>query len=237
MKLEALDYAIRAMCGEVANSNRQAIPWKDISEEELLYEMAVCVFSSQMVFEVATAAVDRLKQRRLLCVEGMPSDIYHYQSIVRQAFEEPLDVVVNSKRRKLFPRFRNRISALLARTVDNIYWDGGSIKEVLKGAHSARNARELLINAVSGFGPKQASLYLRRIGYSSDLAVLDTHVLDYMKLALGVKPKRSLLSNISGYESLETEFQEIAAKFGYTIGCVDLALWITMRVAKREYAL
>jgi len=237
MKLEALDYAIRAMCGEVADSNRQAISWKKLSEEELLYEVAVCVFSSQMVFEVAVAAVDRLKQNRLLCVACMPSDIFHYQSIVRQALEEPLDVVVNSKRRKLFPRFRNRISALLARTVDNIYGGGSSIKEVLKGAYSARNARELLINAVSGFGPKQASLYLRRIGYSADLAVLDTHVLDYMKLALGVKPKRSLLSGVSGYERLETEFREIADKFGYSIGCVDLALWITMRVAKREYIL
>jgi len=87
---------------------------------------------------------------------------------------------------------------------------------------------------VAGFGPKQASLYLRRIGYCADLAVLDIHILDYLRLSQGSAPQPSYLSRISSYELIEAEFRDIANDFGFGLGRVDLAMWITMRVAKRE---
>jgi N-glycosylase/DNA lyase len=92
----------------------------------------------------------------------------------------------------------------------------------------------LLVAAVSGFGPKQTSLFLRRIGYCSELAVLDTHVLDYLRMACGIRPKPGALSRLSSYEYVENEFRRVAKEFGYAVGCVDLAMWVTMRVAKRE---
>jgi N-glycosylase/DNA lyase len=94
-----------------------------------------------------------------------------------------------------------------------------------------------LTKNVIGFGPKQASLFLRRIGFSSELAILDTHILDYLKIARGIAPKLSTLSSIMGYEKIEHEFVNIAAEFNHIVGNVDLAVWVTMRVAKREMIL
>ena len=87
---------------------------------------------------------------------------------------------------------------------------------------------------VWGFGPKQASLFLRRVGYCSDLAVLDVHVLDYLQLARGLSPSPSKLGRLSFYEEIEDTFREISVEFGYSVGCVDLATWVAMRVAKKE---
>jgi N-glycosylase/DNA lyase len=64
--------------------------------------------------------------------------------------------------------------------------------------------------------------------------VLDRHVLDYFRLALGANAESAVLGRLSGYERIETEFQRVATAFGHSVGCVDLALWVTMRVAKRE---
>ncbi|MCI5210755.1 MAG: hypothetical protein D3910_18655, partial [Candidatus Electrothrix sp. ATG2] len=87
--------------------------------------------------------------------------------------------------------------------------------------------------AVSGFGPKQASLYLRRIGYCADLAVLDTHIVDYLRLAKEIEISPYKLSRVESYEKCEHIFVDIAKKFGRPVGQLDLAMWVTMRAAKQ----
>jgi len=129
------------------------------------------------------------------------------------------------------------MASLLGSTVRTIHSQGTSLHEILSSAQSALHARELLVNSVSGFGPKQASLFLRRVGYCSDLAVLDVHILDYLRIAHGINPKAGTISRLASYERIEAEFQRVAREFGYAIGCVDLAMWVTMRVAKREAVL
>jgi N-glycosylase/DNA lyase len=126
------------------------------------------------------------------------------------------------------------LASLLATTVTTMRDQDQSLRKILFSAGSARKARESLVKQVWGFGPKQASLFLRRVGYSAQLAVLDTHIIDYLRLARGIDPKPSALSRLPGYEQIEAEFQRVAAGFGHSVGCVDLAMWVTMRVAKRE---
>jgi N-glycosylase/DNA lyase len=123
---------------------------------------------------------------------------------------------------------------MLAATTRGIYSVGDSLTSILVRASSAEAARRALVEAVVGFGPKQASLYLRRVGYCSGMAVLDSHVLDYMELRTGVQTNRRALAHIEGYEAIEAEFRRIASGLGSELGLVDLAMWITMRVAKRE---
>src|SRR5207247_4699971 len=130
------------------------------------------------------------------------------------------------------PRFGNRFASLLSATVNRIYGQGTSFQAILRAARSASDARESLVEAVAGFGPKQASLYLRRVGFSSELAILDTHILDYLRMARGIDSKPGSLSRLSMYEQIEQEFRRVASDFGHAVGCVDLAMWVTMRVAK-----
>lgn len=230
MNMAAVDRTIRTLCAEVSGGSWDVVDWHLRTEEELLHEACVCMFSSQMVFEVAEAAAHRIKDRGLL----QATRASDYENSLAQALYEPLTIEQGERVRQVRPRFRNRLASLLATTMNTMREQDQSLRGTLLSADSACEARGLLVKQVWGFGPKQASLFLRRIGYCADLAVLDTHILDYLRVARGIAPKPSSLARLSGYERIEAEFQRIAAEFGHPVGCVDLAMWVTMRVAKRE---
>jgi len=230
MNMLAVDKTIRALCVEVSGNARGVSDWHLRTEEELLHEACVCMFSSQMVFEVAEAAAGRIKDRGLLRATRADD----YEQRLALVLSEPLTIEKGGRIRQVRPRFRNRLASLLATTTSTMHEQGQSLRGTLFSADSARGARELLVKQVWGFGPKQASLFLRRVGYCAELAVLDTHILDYLRVARGIDPKPGALARLSGYERIEAEFQRVAAEFGHPVGCVDLAMWVTMRVAKRE---
>ena len=229
----AIDRAIRVLCSELGSLPSTATDWRFIAEEELLHEATVCIFSSQMLYEVAVAAANRVRANGLLSMDRISASALDYKARLLTALSEPLAVEINGEHRRILPRFRNRLVFLLASTVEGVHSRQSTLQETLFSAQSPRHARRLLIKAVSGFGPKQASLFLRRVGFSSDLAVLDTHVLDYLWLVRGIDPKPGALSRLRSYEYIEAEFERVANDFGYPVGCVDLAIWVTMRVAKR----
>jgi N-glycosylase/DNA lyase len=230
MNISVINTTIKALCAEVSQNSQDVPNWRLRTEEELLQEICICMFSSQMLFEVAEASARHVKNLGLLC----HTDIVNHEKRVLEALSTPLFVDVNNKVRLVRPRFKNRLANMLATTMSTIRMSGQPLRDTLFAMKSAHEARERLIKLVWGFGPKQASLFLRRIGYCANLAVLDTHVLDYLRLAQGITPKPSSLSRLCNYEKIEAAFQAIADEFGYTTGCVDLATWITMRVAKRE---
>lgn len=234
MNAEIINRTIGAMCSEIKVQAGSALDWRLLTEDEMLYEAAICIFGSQMRFEMAVATADRLRERRFLLSKGI-ANMTDYQEQILEALDQPLlfpgkDGVVRSAK----PRFRHRLASLLATTVVEIYGKGRSLRRLLFAADNAKDARKALMLNVWGFGPKQASLFLRRVGYCADLAVLDVHILDYLQLTRGVNVAPSRLGRLSYYEEIEDTFREIASEFGHALGCVDLATWLTMRVAKRE---
>ena len=234
MTLAMIDRAVQALCLEVDALGSGRSNWRVLAEEELLHEAVICIFGSQMHFEVAVAAANRARSSGLLRPCAMSNKSQGYEARVVAALSKPLRVQIAGHRRSVLPRFRNRLASLLSATVKRIYGQGLSFQAILCAARSASHARESLVEAVAGFGPKQASLYLRRVGFSSELAVLDTHILDYLRMARGIDPKPGSLARLSVYEQIEQEFRGVASNFGHAVGCVDLAMWVTMRVAKRE---
>ena len=237
MNVDIINRTIRAMCTEVKAQGGALQDWRLLTEEELLYEVALCIFGSQMVFEMAVATADRLRDAGLIQPHHR-LDYGEYESLIVAALSEPLALVGrNGLTRWALPRFKNRLASLLATTVAEIYGNARSIRSLLFAAENAKGAREALVLNVWGFGPKQASLFLRRVGFCADLAVLDVHVLDYLQLARGLTLKPSRLGQLSFYEEIEDTFREVAVEFGHSVGCVDLATWLTMRVAKREACL
>lgn len=235
MIVDIINQTIRAMCLEVETLALTMQNWQLMAEEEFLYEAAICIFGSQMVFETAIATADRLRERKLLQPAPCGRSVQAIERKVVEALSDPLSVsACDGRQRWVRPRFKNRLAFLLAKTIAEIYGQSRTIRGFLFGARNAREARETLMQHVWGFGPKQASLFLRRVGYCTDLAVLDVHVLDYLQLAHGLSLAPSKLGRLSLYEEIEDNFREIAAEFGHSMGCVDLATWLTMRVAKRE---
>lgn len=235
MTEDIIKQAISAMCLEVKKQTSASQNWQLMAEAELLYEVAICIFASQLIFEMAVATADRLREQKLLQPAPHSGSVQALKRKVVEALSDPLPLAApDGTQRWVRPRFKNRLASLLATTVAEIYGKSLTIRGFLSEARNAREARKALMEHVWGFGPKQASLFLRRVDYCADLAVLDVHVLDYLQLARGLSLPRSRLGRLSFYEEIENTFREIAAEFGHSVGCVDLAMWLTMRVAKRE---
>ena len=235
MTVAIINQTIREMCLEVRSQASAMQNWQLLTEAELLYEAAVCIFGSQMVFEMAVATADRLRELNLLQPASRGRNVEVIERKVVEALSDPLPVPKSDgTQRWMRPRFKNRLASLLATTIGEIYGQSQTIRGFLFDAESPKEAREILTQHVWGFGPKQASLFLRRVGYCADLAVLDVHVLDYLQLTRGLSLSSSKLGHLSFYEEIEDTFREVAAEFGHSVGCVDLATWLTMRVAKKE---
>jgi N-glycosylase/DNA lyase len=122
-------------------------------------------------------------------------------------------------------RARNLVAAW-SRLVDGSL----SLTRILQASPDERTARHALVEGIPGIGPKQASLFLRNVGFAVDLAVLDVHILRYMRLCgCEVVPPITLRS----YTTIEDLFRSQVTHFGADLAHVDLAVWIVMREAKR----
>jgi N-glycosylase/DNA lyase len=234
MNVALLDRTIREMCDEVELHNRSTPGWRELDDARLVFEAMICIIGSQTRYEVASAVAERLCERGL-CQPALQFDARSYHQAVLAALSEPVQVKAGSATTHVARiRFRNRLAGLLTRNAAQAWLHGRTLRAMLESSDGASDARMRLVRNVCGLGPKQASLFLRRISYCSDLAVLDVHVLDYLRVARGVMVKTSSLGRLQSYERVEDQFRAVAAEFGYPVGCVDLATWITIRVAKRE---
>lgn len=77
-------------------------------------------------------------------------------------------------------------------------------------------------------------MFLRNIGYSADLAVLDTHVLRYMRWMGLTDRAEPYVQNLKTYEDLEHVFRDHVRDLGFAVGDYDLAVWVTMRAFRNE---
>jgi len=84
-------------------------------------------------------------------------------------------------------------------------------------------AREWLVKNIKGLGYKEASHFLRNIGYF-DLSILDRHVLNLMTEdgIIDEKPK-----SLTGkkYLEIEEKFKQMAKKLGMSCAELDLYMW------------
>lgn len=97
------------------------------------------------------------------------------------------------------------------------------LKEIIKAQPSSRAAREWLVENIKGLGMKEASHFLRNVGYL-DLAIIDKHILSHMEEQgiIGERPKTITPKRYLEYERILTE---VAAILGMPMGKMDLYLW------------
>ncbi len=97
-----------------------------------------------------------------------------------------------------------------------------SIKEILGKFEYEADARNWLANNVKGLGMKEASHFLRNIGYKN-IAIIDFHILDLLeKYGLIEKPKTL---SPKKYIEIEDLLKQVAKKTGTNLGELDLYLW------------
>jgi len=106
------------------------------------------------------------------------------------------------------------------------------IKDIITKFSDAKRAREWLVENVDGIGWKEASHFLRNVGFE-DVAILDRHILALMREhGLIEQVPRTLTRR--RYLEIEEKLKELAEKVGLSLAELDLYMWYlkTGRVLK-----
>jgi len=97
-----------------------------------------------------------------------------------------------------------------------------SLKDKIDSFESERELREWLVKNVKGLGYKEASHFLRNIGFMN-LAIIDFHIIDVLvKHGLIERPKTFTRKK---YLEIEEILKTIAGKLNLNLAELDLYLW------------
>ena len=99
------------------------------------------------------------------------------------------------------------------------------IKGVIQGFDDPMDARQWLVENVKGLGWKEASHYLRNVGYFG-LAIIDRHILSNMVehgLITEEESRKGLTKR--RYHAYEGVLEKVAQRLGMAPGELDLYLW------------
>lgn len=169
--------------------------------EKLFSEMSFCVLTPQSRAKSADAAVRELVKDGLLF-----NGTYH----------QVADVL-----RKWNVRFYEAKARYIVHNRYLLKDNGTILKSALR--LNSFECREFLVEKVWGFGYKEASHFLRNIGFTG-LAILDRHILRNMKY-MGVIDEVPKSLTRSRYFKLEQIFIAAAYSLGISPESLDLLLW------------
>jgi len=97
-----------------------------------------------------------------------------------------------------------------------------SLKGIIKSLNNGKRVREWLVKNIKGIGLKEASHFLRNIGYT-DLAILDFHIISVLtKYGITEKPKTLTKKK---YLEIENLLKKMADKLNLNLAELDLYLW------------
>lgn len=84
--------------------------------------------------------------------------------------------------------------------------------------------REWVVKNIKGVGMKEASHFLRNIGYKN-LAIIDFHIIDLLAKHKLIDPPKNKSISPKKYIEIENVLREISKKTGLHLGELDLYLW------------
>lgn len=176
--------------------------WKKGSGEDLFIELAFCIFTPQSGARTCWRAVSGLLEKDLF-FKGCYDDIRKEINIVR---------------------FRNNKAGYLIEARDRFLGGGECLRSRLDAKPSVIEKRDWLVKNVKGIGYKEASHFLRNIGFGADIAILDRHILRNMNY-LGLIKKIPGSISPALYRELELKLAEFAGKIKIPLGHLDFVLW------------
>ncbi len=177
--------------------------WERGDDMELFYELAFCLFTPQSSAFRSQEAIDILKNGGL----GM-----------KAGFEELSDIL-------RIVRFRNNKARYFMEARSRFVSDSpGSLRRELSMLPDAAGKRLWLEGNIRGYGLKEASHFLRNIGFGSDLAILDRHVLRNLVRLKILNEIPASLSRLR-YEAIERKMTEYAGISGIPMDHLDFVLW------------
>ncbi len=178
--------------------------FKDKPEEDWFSELCFCLLTANSKAVTAIAIQKELG----------------YKGFANKTQEEIKNCIKRNKH-----RFHNNKSKFIVDARKNI-----NIKEKIKNItnnpdskNSSKFARDWLVKNIKGLGYKEASHFLRNVGYT-DLAILDRHVLNLLVEDGRLKEKPKSL-NRNKYIEIENSLQTICNSLNLSQAELDMYMW------------
>jgi len=165
------------------------------NNKDYFYELCFCLLTPQSSAKRADVCIQELKQ-----LDFKNKDI------------NPVKIL----EKKI--RFHNNKSNYLKEAKNNYK----EIEKALNNIKDSKELREFLVKNIKGYGYKEASHFLRNIGYKN-LAILDRHILKNLEELKVIKIPKSL--NKNNYLKIENKFQNFANKVNISMDELDLLFW------------
>lgn len=223
---QKIDRTIRTLCPLI--QDRMITRYKNqFCEFDLRKELVGCILGSQVRHEMAVASTESLEQ------EGLLDDTW-WTNPIEDDFEAIVLDVLSGKGRVIRNRPRYRFPKTRAIQLRRARDELAQISLVVRLATNQppKRLRRHLVAAISGLGPKQTSMFLRNVGRSFDLAILDTHVLRFLDMHDLLPMDNLRINTLAGYERVEDVVVDYAHTLGYPVGYLDWAIWATMKAAR-----
>ncbi len=176
--------------------------WDEGEEDKIFDELTLCLFTPQSKAKVCWDTVEKLRENEMI-EKGEKSEI-----------SEEIKRV----------RFRHNKSEYLVEAREKFLDDDFSLKEKLKEFEDPKNARKWIVDNIKGLGLKESSHFLRNIGYTQDLAILDRHILKNLE-DLGVIEEVPKTLTKKKYLEIEEKMKGFSDEVGIPLGHLDLVLW------------
>jgi len=196
----------------IFNSKRQEIElrlnefrkiWKKGTKKEIFAELAFCILTPQANGKLCWSAVENMIRKGVLFT-GDRGQIVKELSSAR--FIQKKSAYIIEARKKL----------LLDSKV--------SLKSVISQIGDGYKAREWLVQNVKGIGYKEASHFLRNIGFEQNLAILDRHIIKNLQFLGVIKEIPGSLSK-GRYFEIEKRMMEFSKAVQIPMSYLDLVMW------------
>ena len=171
--------------------------------------------------EIGNGPSDEIFEELCFCILTANFNAERTMKIQRQIEDGFLSFsksVLAKKLRELGHRFPNRRAEYIvdARKHKN------SLRDIAKTFNHDDNLREWIVKNVRGIGYKEASHFLRNIGYTS-FAIIDFHIIDVLTKHNIIERPKVLTKR--KYLKIENLLRKIAGKSNVNLAELDLYLW------------
>ena len=219
--------AVHELYNEIKISKNHQSKWCQMTEHDIWKELCFCLLSGNVSYELTKSVIDVLDYKGFLDCEWILNNKKSHKTLFEELNNSNFKPRKNNGdlRRYRYPAKRS-IQIIKAA---KIIYSNHTLKQILSSNESETDTRSWFVKTIPGLGIKESSHFLRNIGFSDSLAIIDIHVLAFLKKynLIDFASTSSLTTN--RYLVLEKILQNIASYHDLEIPLLDLAIWHYMR--------
>jgi N-glycosylase/DNA lyase len=141
---------------------------------------------------------------------------------VQQRIDDGFTIYSEDELKKDFKEFGYRFPNIRAKYILEARNHLFELESKLDSGIDEINLRDWIVKAIKGLGYKEASHFLRNIGYRN-LAIIDFHIIDLLVRHKVIEKPKSLTKN--KYLEIETILRKLGNELDLDMGTLDLYLW------------